>query len=341
MELSQEIKYELAEELVSRLDDAHYDGLKKNILLRTCPFCGCGKSKFGIYIGPDMGRKTFGACHCFKCGRGYRSLADTLTLLDCEDLIPKQTVDLESTATIGDFDLFVDEIDDNLVTVELPEGYKRSYDNRYLKDRGWVFDDYEYFEAGTNRGLERKYEDYVILPIRMNGDIVGFVARHTWSKDDIDNYNETHRFKIRRYMNSTDNGFAKLLYNYDSIDKYKTDTVVLCEGVFDVVALTRKLELYDNKRIVPVCTFGKKVSEEQLYFLQQKGVRNVIFGYDSDARMTTAKIAQELEEYFDVLVADVPDNSKDWDEMSDWQVYKAFADHLYTVREFNLMASAI
>ena len=57
--------------------------------------------------------------------------------------------------------------------------------------------------------------------------------------------------------------------------------------------------------------------------------------------MTTAKIAQELEEYFDVLVADVPDNSKDWDEMSDWQVYKAFADHLYTVREFNLMASAI
>ena len=112
MELSQEIKYELAEELVSRLDDAHYDGLKKNILLRTCPFCGCGKSKFGIYIGPDMGRKTFGACHCFKCGRGHRSLADTLTLLDCEDLIPKQTVDLESTATIGDFDLFVEKIVD-------------------------------------------------------------------------------------------------------------------------------------------------------------------------------------------------------------------------------------
>lgn len=337
MELSQEIKYGLVEELLSRLDNARLDGLRKNIILQNCPYCGCGKGKFGIYVGPEVGRKRFGSSNCFKCGHGCKSLAGTLKDLDCEDLIPKDIVDLETTVVMDELDLFEDEIDDSLCAVGLPEGYKRTYKNSYLKGRGWMFDDYEYFEVGTNRGLDRKFEDYVILPVRMDKVVVGYVARHTWGKDEIDEYNDSHRYKIRRYMNSTENGFAKLLYNYDSIKKYETDTVILCEGVFDVVALTRKLDLYDNTRIVPVCTFGKKISEEQQYFLQKKGVRNVIFGYDSDARSVTGNLAQQLEQYFDVLVANIPDGSaKDWDEMSDWEVYKIFADNLCTVREFNL-----
>lgn len=50
----------------------------------------------------------------------------------------------------------------------------------------------------------------------------------------------------------------KLLYNYDTIIEGETDTVILVEGVFDVIALTRKLELYDNQRVAVVATFGKK-----------------------------------------------------------------------------------
>lgn len=88
---------------------------------------------------------------------------------------------------------------------------------------------------------------------------------------------------MRRYKNSTENEFMKLLYNYDTIIEGETDTVILVEGVFDVIALTRKLELYDNQRVAVVATFGKKISTTQIYKIQQKGVKTVVLAYDGDA----------------------------------------------------------
>lgn len=89
------------------------------------------------------------------------------------------------------------------------------------------------------------------------------MARHTWSKEAIDQYNQTAKrngkYQIRRYNNSTDNDFVKLLYNYDAVIEDETDTVIIVEGVFDVIALTRKLELYDNTRVAVVATFGKNI----------------------------------------------------------------------------------
>lgn len=86
-----------------------------------------------------------------------------------------------------------------------------------------------------------------------------------------------------RYRNSTENDFVKLLYNYDAVIEDETDTVIIVEGVFDAIALTRKLNLYDNSQIVVVATFGKKISDVQIYKLQSKGVKTVVVGYDGDA----------------------------------------------------------
>ena len=45
----------------------------------------------------------------------------------------------------------------------------------------------------------------------------------------------------------------------------------------------------------------------------------------------------ELEKYFDVLIADIPDGvGKDWDEMDVEDIYDVFAFNLKTIREFNL-----
>lgn len=45
----------------------------------------------------------------------------------------------------------------------------------------------------------------------------------------------------------------------------------------------------------------------------------------------------ELEKYFDVLIADIPDGvGKDWDEMDLEDIYDVFAFNLKTLREFNL-----
>ena len=237
--------------------------------------------------------------------------------------------------------LFEDEIDDEVVEIEMPKGYKRVFKNPYLKSRGWKADDYSYFPAGTNRGMDWKLENYIIIPIVEDKKNVGYVARHIWSKDEIEDYNSKHRNKILRYRNSTEaegNGFEKLIYNIDAIIPNITDTVIICEGVFDVVGLTRKLELYDNEQIQAVATFGKKISDTQLYKLQSRGVKTLILGYDQDAVDTTCRLAKDLEQYFEVYVVDVPQSweEKDFDEMSASQLYKLFSKHIKTVPEYIL-----
>ena len=193
---------------------------------------------------------------------------------------------------------------------------------------------------GTTRGLNFRYDDYVIFPVIDSGDTVGYVARHLWPKGEIDAYNRRAKFTgdyaIRRFRNSTQNDFVKLLYNYDAVHEGSTETVILCEGIFDVVALTRKLDLYDSERVAAVATFGKKISQAQIYKLQTKGVRNVVVGYDGDAVDATKKTAEELGRYFEVLVADIPDPTKDWEDLSPQEIYDIFAYRLRTPVEYKI-----
>lgn len=334
MMLSDKMRLNLTEELQYILN-GKLDGSKRNIIAE-CPFCG--RPKFGVYVGMDKGHKKFGASNCFRCGKSFHTLKLTLEALGHKELLPVETVDLDDDTVFDN--LFDDEIDDELKEATLPNGYKRCYKNSYLKSRGWLSWDYEYFPVGTNRGFDREYNDYIILEVRDEGRCVGFVARSILSKDEIDSYNSRHHFKIRRYKNSDErmgNGFSKMLYNYDAIETMTTHSVILCEGPFDVVGLNRKLELYDNKHIVPVATFGKKISQEQMFKLQKKGVEQIVIGYDNDAKETTSRIAMELEKYFDVLIADIPNGvGKDWDEMDVEDIYDVFAFNLKTIREFNL-----
>lgn len=337
MIITPEIQRSISDELLYDLG-GKLDGSRRNILVPNCPFCGHDGFKYGIYIGNNVGKKRFGMSNCYHCNRRFGSLKETLKALGREDLIPTETAELDDDTDISA--MFDDEIDDDLVEITMPRGYKRCYKNTYLKSRGWITDDYEYFPVGTNRAIEREYQDYIILEVLDEGRRVGFVARSILSKEEVDSYNARHHYQIRRYKNSDErngNGFAKMLYNYDAIEPMVTHSVILCEGPFDVVGLNRKLELYDNKSIVPVATFGKKISQEQMFKLQKKGVEQIVIGYDNDAKETTSRIGMELEKYFDVLIADIPDGvGKDWDEMDVEDIYDVFAFNLKTIREFNL-----
>ena len=234
-----------------------------------------------------------------------------------------------------------EEIDDALGIVELPDFYRRCFTHPYLKTRGFTYDDYEYFQVGTTKGLNFKYDAYVIFPIIDREDIVGYVSRHTWSKDEIDRHNSRVRrkggYRILRFRNSTENDFVKLLYNYDAVKEGVTDTVIITEGIFDVVALTRKKELYDNESMAAVATFGKKISRTQIYKLQAKGVRTVIVGYDGDAVEAIKKTADELNAYFRVLIADIPDAKKDWEDLSCEEIDDIFSHRLRTPAEYRLL----
>lgn len=340
MALSQSDTEFLIRELTKELD-AKPDGAGKNLIAR-CPCCG-KEGKYGIYIGKQTVRKKPFMSHCFSCGRSTYSLEGLLDFIGRPDLMIAPTTDLN--AKLGTTLLFPleegEEIDDALGIVELPEFYRRCFTHPYLKTRGFTYDDYEYFQVGSTRGLNFRYDDYVIFPIIDRGDIVGYVSRHTWSKDEIDRHNSRVRrkggYRILRFRNSTENDFVKLLYNYDAVKKGVTDTIIITEGIFDVVALTRKKELYDNESMAAVATFGKKISRTQIYKLQSKGVKTVILGYDGDAVEAIKKTADELNAYFRVLIADIPDAKKDWEDLSCDEIDDIFSHRLRTPAEYRLL----
>lgn len=319
---------------------AKRDGGNKNLIAR-CPYCG-KEGKYGVYIGRETARKKPFAAHCFSCGSSTKTLNQTLEAIGRPDLMVTPTADL--AAPLDATALFpleeIDEIDDSLAVMELPDFYKRTFLHPYLKSRGFTSDDYEYFPVGTTGVLNNRYRDYVIFPITDHGDTVGYVARHLWPKSEIDAYNRKAKirgdYRIMRFRNSTENDFVKLLYNFDAIIEGVTDTVIIVEGIFDVVALTRCLDLYDNHIIAVVATFGKKISTTQIYKLQSKGVQTVVVGYDGDAVEAIKRTADSLRPFFDVLIADIPDPEKDWEELSREETFHVFADGLRTPLEYQI-----
>lgn len=339
MYISKEDKDFLIQELSIELH-AKPDGGNKNLIVPRCPYCGKEGGKFGIYIGKETEKKKLFMSHCFSCHHTTKDINQLLDDIGRSDLKLVDTANFQPLQLPQFFSIEEDEIDDELVIVNMPEGWKRSYRNSYLHARGFVGDDYDYFPVGTTRGLNFKFDNYVVFPIIDNSDIVGYISRHIWEKSEIDEYNKHARrsgkYEIRRYNNSTENDFVKLLYNYDSIIEDETDTVIIVEGVFDVIALTRKLELYDNSRVAVVATFGKKISNVQIWKLQNKGVRTVILGYDGDAVEAINTAALQLNEYFDVFIAYIDDPNADFDSMDFWEIYDVFSLSLKTPIEYKL-----
>lgn len=334
-------KDQLINDLVRELG-ARRDGTGKNLIAPRCPYCGKEGGKYGIYVGEPTERKQPFMAHCFSCGHSTSTLAQLLQDLGRMDLLPTATAELETplATSLWLVPAQKEELDDRLSIVELPDFYRRRFTHPYLKARGFTYDDYECFPVGDTGRLNRRYTDYIIFPVLDDGDAVGYVARHIWPKSEIDAHNRrakrTGEYKILRYWNSTENEFSRLLYNYDAIEAGVTQTVVLTEGVFDVVALTRSLNLYDDHRTVPVATFGKKISLVQIYKLQWKGVRQVIVGYDGDAVEATKKTLTQLEPYFDVRVADIADPTKDWEELTAAEVHEIFGHGLMRPLDYRL-----
>lgn len=337
IEIDRGTKDEIVEELIVHFS-GKIDGSRKNIVC-DCPECG-GKGKMGIYIGKETERKKWFMTNCFKCQHRFDNLKELLYYIGRMDLYPEDTTDISTLTPYQIEDEKEDELDTTLEEVELPEGYKRKYYDSYLESRGFEDDgeDYDFFEVG--RSTNFKFKDYVIFPIIDDGKVVGYVSRHKWSKKRIEKYNDKAKkegkYRILRYRNSTENDFAKLLYNYDSIIEDETDTVVLVEGIFDVITMTRELNLYDNPHVAIIATFGKKISQIQMYKLQQKGVRNVIIMYDADAVEAIKKSLDMLGEYFYCYVADPINPEHDAGDMDFWEFWDTFTTRLYTAREYKI-----
>lgn len=286
------------DDLTEVLENCRLDGRKRN-LISDCPYCG-KTHKFGVSLV-----KEHNLWQCFSCGErgGSFKLMSHFGRLD----LIQEYFDVDDELE-DPFDIIEEEeLDLELEEVELPEKTKRVASDDYLESRGWW--DESLFDFPVFRSKYFKLKDYIILGVYMYGSLVGYVSRHTWSKKKIEAYNKEARrndkYQILRYKNSDGNEFAKMLYGFDTIIEGKTDTVILVEGAMDVIQLSQELDLLEGDDVRAIASFGKKISEEQIFHLQEKGIKNVIVFYDDDACEDIKRL--DLNRYFNIVIASTND----------------------------------
>lgn len=268
-----------------------------------CPFCNKAEH---LYVQRktdkknERGENVSYMWNCKKCGE-FGKLYKLLKKLDRLDLWSGKKQVFQSKK-IDPLYSEKEDIDLESPRKSKPLGYKRIFNNKYLNSRGINDIDYKYWEFGIVN-IERKWKDYIVVPIIEDGEWKGYLGRY--SKDNPNKL---------RYMNSSNTDFAKLLYGFDRVTDL-VDTVIICEGVFDVINVTQKLHLYDNDSMKCVCTFGKKISAYQIEKLRRTNIKNIVLLYDDDAISDMKRYIVKLDLYFNVY-GTLPVKNKDAGDMT-------------------------
>jgi DNA primase len=136
---------------------------------------------------------------------------------------------------------------------------KRRFSSTVAEEHGMVY-------CPSGRFFNR-----IIIPIVMHSMLYAYIGR--WV--EIPGVKPKRKYRNNYGMES-----SLLLWNYDGISAQKP--VVVTEGVFSGIRVGGNV----------VAAFGKKFSAEQSFLLEKKGVRHVVFLFDSDAKEEIIKAAE-------------------------------------------------
>lgn len=281
----------------------------------TCNFCG---KEGHLYV--DKETQLFHCKRCNEMGNIYKLLraVDKLYLLQGATVPERETITaIRQEETEPD-----PEIDLSVPVIHMPVGWKvLSNSNDYLLGRGVSAQECVRYEIGATR-LISKFKNYILVPIRDDGKICGFIGRYGAKTVPSDKL---------RYNNSVGTEFAKLLFGYDEIVADVTRTVILVEGIFDKMSVDRFLNLSDGPEVKCVATFGKKISDAQIAKLVSKRIARVILLYDFDAVKDIRRYGFVLEKFF---ITDITfTKRKDIDECTPSEAMEVFS-HFYKPRQF-------
>lgn len=272
-----------------------------------CPFCG---RDHHLYVQRetkrrnDRGDNVSWMWECKRCGENgrIRKLFAKLNKLHLIDFGKTVEVDTSLEKKIVKYKKKTAlDLELETQTKTPPLGWKRVYDDDYLRSRGFVDEQFDIYHVGRTR-LLRSMRDYVVALVMENGECKGYVGRSIKSKTWIDAYNNEmkangSRKRHIRYQNSVNTDFGKLLMGIDEITS-NTKVAIIVEGFFDKTNVDKLLELYSDEEMKCVCSFGKKLSEAQIQKLHNKGIDDVILLYDPDAVDASKKYAFELTKRF-------------------------------------------
>lgn len=244
----------------------------------ACPYCPGAKK---LYI--SMRTKLW---ICQRCGRKGGALTLVKLVMKCDDVAAMRLI--TSSTPVAD-ERYREERKEPPPNVVLPELYHKLVqpeDDKsrpfwdYLTNRGLSADLVSNFEMGYVRAGPLK--NRIILPIYQYGQLAGYTARSLF---DI-----KMKYWVPPWCKT-----SQMLYNIDALEGQEYG--VLMEGQFDIYRLPQ----------VSVCTFGKKISAEQVGLMVDSGVTKWVMCYDGNAALEGVKFAARLPEYMEVFKATIPE----------------------------------
>ena len=269
-----------------------------------CPFCNHHKPKLEIKMSTnEQGHNPWECWVCQTKGRTIRSLLKQLKT-------PRDTANevLKYVPRGSQIEY------KQLSIIELPKEYQPLYSasstsvvanlvKKYLYERGLT--DNDFIKYGVGYATSGEYGGRVIIPsYTSSGTLNFFVAR---SYDG--NY-----FKYKNPEASKDIIFFENLINWNA-------PIILCEGVFDAIAIRRNA--------IPI--LGKSISKELYKKIITSNVRDIYIALDNDAKTRALQIAEQfLNNGKRVVIVEMED--KDPSEMG----FRAFTEYIQSAEELDL-----
>ena len=269
-----------------------------------CPFCNHRKPKLEINMATNEEGKNFWECWvCETKGQSIRSLLKQLgtprdRAADILKFLPKGTyVEYKG-----------------LSIVELPKEYQPLYlastesvianmVRKYLYERGLTDNDFIKYSIGY--ATTGEFGGRVIIPSYSESGQLNFFVARTYDG----NY-----FKYKNPETSKDIIFFENLINWNQ-------PIILCEGVFDAIAIRRNA--------IPI--LGKNISDSLYKKIIVGKVQDIYVALDTDARDKAIQIAEKfLNQGKRVFLINLSD--KDPSEMG----FRAFTELIQTAEELDL-----
>lgn len=269
-----------------------------------CPFCNHRKPKLEINLATsEEGSNPWECWVCQTKGKSIRSLLKQLktpqeTAAEILKYLPKGS-QIEYK---------------QLSIVELPKEYQPLYFasgtsvianlvKKYLYERGLTDNDFIKYQIGY--ATTGTYGGRVIIPSYSGSNQLNYFVARTFDG----NY-----FKYKNPEASKDIIFFENLINWNA-------PIILCEGVFDAMAIRRNA--------IPI--LGKTISPSLYKKILTSTLTDIYVALDTDARNRALQIAEQfLNQGKRVFLIDLPD--KDPSEMG----FKAFTEHIQSAQELDL-----
>jgi DNA primase len=269
-----------------------------------CPFCNHRKPKLEINMATNEEGKNFWECWvCQTRGQSIRSLLRQLKT-------PKdQASEILKYLPKGTYVEYK-----GLSIIELPKEYQPLHSasttsvvanlvRKYLYERG--LSDNDFIKYGIGYATTGEYGGRVIIPSFSESSTLNFFVARTYDG----NY-----FKYKNPEASKDIIFFDSLINW-------SQPIILCEGVFDAMAIRRNA--------IPI--LGKSISTSLYKKIITSKVQDIYVALDTDARDKAIEIAEKfLNQGKRVFLIKLP--GKDPSEMG----FKAFTEHIQTAEELDL-----